>query len=58
MKTEAEEWVRREFLRDVALAGTAGLVGLRPERALADPPPVDAQDSPPQRARDLLRAAV
>jgi NitT/TauT family transport system substrate-binding protein len=39
MKIEAEEWARREFLRGVALAGTAGLVGLRPERALAEPPP-------------------
>jgi NitT/TauT family transport system substrate-binding protein len=30
---------RREFLRGLALAGTAGFVGFEPERALAEPPP-------------------
>lgn len=30
---------RRQFLRDSAFAGTAGLVSLRPGRALAEPPP-------------------
>src|SRR2546428_13210898 len=30
---------RREFLCGAALAGTAGLVGLRSDRALAEPPP-------------------
>src|SRR5437867_1109742 len=30
---------RREFLRSVALAGTAGIVGLRPGRGFAEPPP-------------------
>jgi NitT/TauT family transport system substrate-binding protein len=30
---------RREFLQGAALGGAAGLVGLRPTRALAEPPP-------------------
>src|SRR3989442_3339833 len=30
---------RREFLRDVATAGTVGYVGLRPRPAVAEPPP-------------------
>jgi NitT/TauT family transport system substrate-binding protein len=32
-------WGRREFLGGVALVGTAGLIGLNLEPALADPPP-------------------
>jgi len=32
-------WSRREFLGGLALAGTAGLTGLTPEQASADPPP-------------------
>ena len=32
-------WTRREFLGGVALAGTAGLIGLIPEAASAEPPP-------------------
>ena len=32
-------WSRREFLGGLALAGTAGLIGLTPEAAAADPPP-------------------
>ena len=39
MNNSADQWDRREFLRGAALAGTAGLVGLRPDRALAEPPP-------------------
>ena len=40
MKDErAEGWSRRHFIRGLTLAGTAGLVGLRPSRADADPPP-------------------
>src|SRR3989304_5652103 len=38
-KRQAERWSRREFLGGLALAGTAGLIGLRPEPAAADPPP-------------------
>jgi len=39
MKSErAERWPRLDFVRGLTLAGTAGLVGLRPERALAEPP--------------------
>ena len=32
-------WSRRKFLGGLTLAGTAGLVGLRPEPAAAEPPP-------------------
>jgi NitT/TauT family transport system substrate-binding protein len=32
-------WSRREFLGGLTLAGTAGLVGLRPGRVRAEPPP-------------------
>ena len=32
-------WSRREFLGGLALAGTAGLIGLKPEPAFAEPPP-------------------
>src|SRR3989449_7314129 len=39
MSNRADQWDRRKFLRGAALAGSAGLVGLRPDRALAEPPP-------------------
>src|SRR5213594_3571852 len=39
MNNRADQWDRRKFLRGAALAGTAGLVGLRPGPALAEPPP-------------------
>jgi NitT/TauT family transport system substrate-binding protein len=39
MKDSADRWNRRAFLRGAALAGTAGLVGLRPEWARAEPSP-------------------
>lgn len=32
-------WSRREVLGGLALAGGAGLIGLKPERAAAEPPP-------------------
>ena len=32
-------WTRREFLRDLSIAGGAGLIGLRSETAAAEPPP-------------------
>src|SRR5712692_10279173 len=32
-------WSRRDFVRGLAVAGTAGFVGLRPETADAEPPP-------------------
>jgi NitT/TauT family transport system substrate-binding protein len=35
----AEHWSRREFLGELTLAGTAGLLGVRPEQAAAEPPP-------------------
>jgi NitT/TauT family transport system substrate-binding protein len=39
MTGRADRWDRREFLRSVALGGTAGLVGLHSGAALAEPPP-------------------
>src|SRR5438093_13504149 len=39
MNNRADPWDRREFLRGLTLMGSAGLVGLRPDRALAEPPP-------------------
>lgn len=40
MKSDpAEGWSRRDFVRGLTLAGTAGLVGLRSGQADADPPP-------------------
>src|SRR2546428_13155382 len=39
MNNSSGHWDRREFLCGAALAGTAGLVGLRSDRALAEPPP-------------------
>jgi NitT/TauT family transport system substrate-binding protein len=36
---QAEGWTRRAFLGGLTLAGTAGLVGLRPARVRAEPPP-------------------
>jgi NitT/TauT family transport system substrate-binding protein len=38
-KRQAEGWSRREFLGGLALAGTAGLLGLKPELVAAEPPP-------------------
>src|ERR1700675_1291855 len=32
-------WNRREFLNTLGVAGTAGLLGLRPASAAAEPPP-------------------
>src|SRR5438309_9086447 len=39
MNNRADQSDRREFLRGLTLMGSAGLVGLRPDRALAEPPP-------------------
>ena len=39
MNKSVDQWDRREFLGRMALAGAAGLVGLRRGRADADPPP-------------------
>ena len=35
----SNRWSRREFLGGLALAGSAGLMGLKPEPAAAEPPP-------------------
>jgi NitT/TauT family transport system substrate-binding protein len=37
-RRHTEGWSRREFL-GLTLAGTAGLIGLRPQRVVAEPPP-------------------
>jgi NitT/TauT family transport system substrate-binding protein len=57
---------RREFLRRVTIAATAGLVGMRPSRVGAEPPPETTRlrmvqipsicQSPQYIAEDLLRA--
>jgi ABC-type nitrate/sulfonate/bicarbonate transport system substrate-binding protein len=39
MNNSTGQWGRRQFLRRAALVGTAGLIGLRPEQARAEPPP-------------------
>ena len=38
MSDRREKWGRREFVRGLALTGTAGLLGLDPEVAAAEPP--------------------
>src|ERR1043166_1854042 len=60
-------WNRREFLNSLGLAGTAGLLGLRPASAAAEPPPETTRlripwispricRSPERLAEELLRA--
>lgn len=39
MSDRRERWSRRDFVSRLTLAGTAGLLGLRPEDAAAEPPP-------------------
>src|SRR5437773_12395848 len=39
MSDPRASWSRRKFVNRLTLAGTAGLVGLRPEPVLAEPPP-------------------
>jgi len=39
MTSRPNQWRRRELLRKAALAGIAGVVGLRPRRGRAEPPP-------------------
>ena len=39
MSDRRESWSRREFVGGLTLAGTAGLVGMRPAPAAAEPPP-------------------
>ena len=58
-------WSRREFVGGLTLAGTAGLLGLQPEYATAEPPPettrlrvhhsVSLCQAPQYVAEDLLR---
>jgi NitT/TauT family transport system substrate-binding protein len=66
MNNRADQWDRREFLRGAALAGTTGLVGLRPGLALAEPPPETTTlrvarlpgicEAPAQAAEELLQS--
>jgi len=56
---------RRELIRDLAVGGAAGLLGLRPESAAAEPPPETTRlrvhhslslcQAPQYVAEDLLR---
>src|SRR5207247_10593520 len=39
MSDPRASWSRRKFVNRLTLAGTAGLVGLRPEPVVAEPPP-------------------
>jgi NitT/TauT family transport system substrate-binding protein len=39
MRDQCASWSRRQFVGGLTLAGTAGLLGLRPEEAAAEPPP-------------------
>jgi NitT/TauT family transport system substrate-binding protein len=39
MSDRRESWSRREFMGSLTLAGTAGLLGMRPEHVAAEPPP-------------------
>jgi NitT/TauT family transport system substrate-binding protein len=65
MHDRPESWSRREFLGEMTLAGTAALLGLRPEQAIAEPPPETRRirlvripsicRSPQYVADDLLR---
>ncbi len=62
---DAQWWSRRDFLGGLMVAGTAGLISLRPETAGAEPPPetttlrlgqtASACQAPQYVAEDLLR---
>ena len=39
MSDRRSSWSRREFVGGLTLAGTAGLLGMRPGHATAEPPP-------------------
>ncbi len=39
MSDPGENWTRRVFVGELAMAGSAGLLGLRPELTAAEPPP-------------------
>ena len=41
MKSQRDNWSRREFLRGVSLAGSSVILGLRPDVSAGEPPPVD-----------------
>ena len=43
MSDRRESWSRREFVGGLTLAGTAGLLGVRPEQVTAEPPPETTQ---------------
>jgi NitT/TauT family transport system substrate-binding protein len=43
MRNRCASWSRRQFVGGLTLVGTAGLLGLRPEEAAAEPPPETAR---------------
>ena len=65
MSDRCESWSRREFVGGLTLAGTAGLLGMGPEYATAEPPPETTRlrvhhslslcQAPQYVAEDLLR---
>src|SRR5713101_9147633 len=54
-RRHAEGWSRREFL-ELTLAGTAGLLGLKPEPVAAEPPPETTTLRLVQSPGDLCQA--
>jgi NitT/TauT family transport system substrate-binding protein len=63
---QTEGWTRRRFLGGLTVAGTAGLLGLRPNAVVAEPPPETTRlrvkqepalcEAPAEVAQELLRA--
>jgi NitT/TauT family transport system substrate-binding protein len=66
MKDRRASWSRREFVGGLTLAGTTGLLGLRPDYATAEAPPETTRlrmlhslslcQAPQYVAEDLLRS--
>ena len=66
VRDRRESWSRRQFVSVLTLAGTTGLLGMRPEPAAAEPPPETTRirvvsaggacQAPKWAAGDLLRA--
>jgi len=64
--SRSDDWRRRDFLTHTSLAGAAGLLGVRPDQAAAEPPPETTRlrmvripsicQSPQYLAEELLRA--
>jgi hypothetical protein len=54
MNGDADQWDRRKSLQSASLAGTAGIVGLRAEPSLAEPPPETSRLRLVQRPVDCM----